>query len=323
MSRGLQPMPVADAICQPGRQLWWTLNGEARPSSDFVSSLAKFKRVNFVRSPSAVEILKGLADGYEDFLIRLEKTIGPQTMPYPDMWFEGVCPYNGFVRAGGIPAIAAAIRAHQYDGVIEPTTGRPVYANAFTVFLLLADGSIVRQPFQVTAILNKTGAIQDVEATELNPETGRLDKDIPDDERWEWAITVTMAAMWAIGLMNCRNVKTEEVQRVPTKTKKQRRERGKNLLSYSTIVLPNHSCSANGNGQPHTPPALHTVRGHFASYGPENKLFGKYTGTYWRPWHVRGNPDHGVVVSDYKLDPGLRSPPDEKAPAPAGPGRSL
>ena len=48
---------------------------------------------------------------------------------------------------------------------------------------------------------------------------------------------------------------------------------------------------------------LHTVRGHFAHYTADAPLFGKYVGTWWRPWHVRGNPDHGVVVSDYKLDP--------------------
>ena len=32
----------------------------------------------------------------------------------------------------------------------------------------------------------------------------------------------------------------------------------------------------------------HIVRGHFATYTDNNPLFGKYTGTYWRPSHARG-----------------------------------
>lgn len=31
----------------------------------------------------------------------------------------------------------------------------------------------------------------------------------------------------------------------------------------------------------------------------ERPLFGKYTGTYWWPWQVRGNADNGAVISKY------------------------
>lgn len=47
---------------------------------------------------------------------------------------------------------------------------------------------------------------------------------------------------------------------------------------------------------------LHLVRGHFATYGDHNKLFGKYTGTFWVPTHARGNAEIGEVVKSYDFD---------------------
>ncbi len=46
--------------------------------------------------------------------------------------------------------------------------------------------------------------------------------------------------------------------------------------------------------------ALHICRGHFATYTEEHPLFGKYVGTFFRPAHVRGQSEAGVVVKDYK-----------------------
>ncbi len=47
--------------------------------------------------------------------------------------------------------------------------------------------------------------------------------------------------------------------------------------------------------------ALHICRGHFATYSPEHPLFGKFTGTFWKPAHVRGSQEHGIVVKDYVI----------------------
>lgn len=46
--------------------------------------------------------------------------------------------------------------------------------------------------------------------------------------------------------------------------------------------------------------ALHICRGHFATYTEEHPLFGKYVGTFFRPSHVRGASEAGVIVKDYK-----------------------
>lgn len=49
--------------------------------------------------------------------------------------------------------------------------------------------------------------------------------------------------------------------------------------------------------------AMHICRGHFATYTAENPLFGKFTGNFWRPAHVRGAPEFGLVQKDYKVNP--------------------
>jgi hypothetical protein len=40
---------------------------------------------------------------------------------------------------------------------------------------------------------------------------------------------------------------------------------------------------------------------HFAHYTEEAPLFGKYTGTFYIPMHVRGRAEQGAVVKDYRV----------------------
>jgi hypothetical protein len=46
---------------------------------------------------------------------------------------------------------------------------------------------------------------------------------------------------------------------------------------------------------------LHLCRGHLKHYTEEKPLFGKYSGTFFIPAHVRGNKKNGVVIKNYKL----------------------
>lgn len=73
-------------------------------------------------------------------------------------------------------------------------------------------------------------------------------------------------------------------------------------VSYHTITLPggvSRRPSSTGRGS-EAEIAAHIVRGHFARYTPENPLFGRLVGTFWRPMHMRGNPEHGTVIKDYE-----------------------
>lgn len=48
---------------------------------------------------------------------------------------------------------------------------------------------------------------------------------------------------------------------------------------------------------------FHICRGSFAEYTAERPLFGKYTGRFWRPAHVKGSKEVGEVVKDYEVGP--------------------
>jgi len=47
--------------------------------------------------------------------------------------------------------------------------------------------------------------------------------------------------------------------------------------------------------------ALHICRGHFSHYTEDKPLFGKYSGQFWIPAHVRGTTESGQIVKDYKV----------------------
>jgi hypothetical protein len=46
---------------------------------------------------------------------------------------------------------------------------------------------------------------------------------------------------------------------------------------------------------------LHMVRGHYSTYSEDAPLFGRVTGTFWVPAHVRGTATEGVVSSEYRV----------------------
>jgi hypothetical protein len=230
----------------------------------------------------------------------LNDAVGPQTLPYDLMWFEGAWPNAEQWLGPDVEAVAVRVKT---GGAIYRDTGQPVppnTANSLDLFVLLKNGCIVRQPVLLLLHIDHAGMPTGVAMNGYS--ANRLcNAEVDNQDVIWWTLGMVLPAMWGIGLMNCRNVKTREIQRVPTRTKKQRRARNNGLLSYHTIVLPGvDSSGGDGNGSSGTT-RLHTVRGHFATYTPEAPLFGKLVGTYWKPWHLAGNPDRGVVESDYKL----------------------
>jgi hypothetical protein len=56
--------------------------------------------------------------------------------------------------------------------------------------------------------------------------------------------------------------------------------------------------------------ALHLCRGHFATYTQDKPLFGKLTGTFYVPAHLRGSGRAGVVLSDYEVRSATGDVPD-------------
>lgn len=112
----------------------------------------------------------------------------------------------------------------------------------------------------------------------------------------------------ALQLVNCRNVTTKSIGSVFARSGAQKR-RGEPVVKYQTIVLPGSQTGHHSMGRrlKQDVLALHKVRGHFKTFTVERPLLGQHVGTYWWGWQVRGNPDNGVVISDYQLRSGISS----------------
>jgi len=116
---------------------------------------------------------------------------------------------------------------------------------------------------------------------------------------------LSSTAIVAFSLAHCKNV--ELVERLPKRhEQREAKRRGEPILKYHEIVIDpgktKQVAIGAGSSRQDTPSrALHIARGHFATYTPDRPLFGKFTGTYWRPAHVRGSADLGAVKSTYKV----------------------
>ena len=114
--------------------------------------------------------------------------------------------------------------------------------------------------------------------------------------------SVGLTLAFTMGFMNCRNVSLDE--QLPSRHKRreaQRRNKPHPTTYYTLVIEPmRHVLRAEGGLEQHgLKKAVHICRGHFAHYSDDKPLFGKYTGSFWRPAHVRGSLDSGEIKKDY------------------------
>lgn len=105
-----------------------------------------------------------------------------------------------------------------------------------------------------------------------------------------------------LDLANCVNVQICE----PDRPRHQARRLARTGVAISEIHVKPISKSYKGKGTPMSADVpLHQVRGHFATYGEggRGKLFGRLTGRYFIPAHVRGSREHGQVEQTYIVEP--------------------
>ncbi len=128
----------------------------------------------------------------------------------------------------------------------------------------------------------------------------------PHKDRAELVPSVLMPVYFAISLLHCKNVATTD-HHVPPKVAAKRIRNGKPPgVTYKTLEIGPMKQILKTKGKSDEvglKKALHICRGHFATYTPERPLFGKITGTFWRPMHVRGSKAHGEIKKDYKINP--------------------
>lgn len=129
------------------------------------------------------------------------------------------------------------------------------------------------------------------------------------ESQFGFAEQMTNSDMFVAGLslsfMHCKNVELCPVEPNAGINKIRCRSGMQPFLRYHTINIEpmkmvlrtEGGVEANGLKK-----ALHICRGHFATYTKEKPLFGHFTGTVWKPCHVRGSSKHGVVLSDYNVN---------------------
>lgn len=119
-------------------------------------------------------------------------------------------------------------------------------------------------------------------------------------EQWDMANLVTLGA---INFMNCVNVELVEPQR-PRAVQRRMQRSGVRVSEIHVRPISKSYRGKSGATSPGVVP-LHSVRGHFAKYGPKYDralLFGKYEGRYWIPAHARGSSEHGEVEQTYVIE---------------------
>jgi hypothetical protein len=107
--------------------------------------------------------------------------------------------------------------------------------------------------------------------------------------------------LFAISLMHCKNVSSEEVV-PPEALNRARQRRGRReFLRYHTLrIAPmTRALETEGNAAGSgIRQALHLCRGHFKDYR-KSGLFGRHKGLFWWDDYARGSIEEGVVAKDY------------------------
>lgn len=133
--------------------------------------------------------------------------------------------------------------------------------------------------------------------------------DVPDKTEHNTLNAERGIAFLSLCFSHCKGTEIREHQ--PSRQVRRAAERtGKPVYTFHTIDIgPSTNAlrtegrvSENGLAR-----ALHICRGHFAHYTAEKPLFGKYTGTVYKPMHVRGSAEQGISAKDYRIHPAAQA----------------
>lgn len=113
------------------------------------------------------------------------------------------------------------------------------------------------------------------------------------------------AALYTLNLMNARNIATVDHEPDPADNAAYQRHFGVPMTTYKTLAIKpmGKRYERDGEQQQFDVMPLHIRRGNFAHYTEDAPLFGKYTGTFWRPATAVGDAKNGIRVKDYEVKP--------------------
>jgi hypothetical protein len=237
---------------------------------------------------------------------------GVMRLPFPEVWMEWTEQPEGD-EAESFSTVQWAVYAREYTAA--EVTSDPEWSGKAQ----LAPGTVTRVLFTAfnrfpdepkMVIVNEVFGGVDLDADGHGLEAFLLDDghygasaDPEVADLGEQATFATGIACQALGLINCRNVSTDDSHVINFKRTGTEKRRGipQRKIRYHTIVLPGGGSTYDKATGRHRASALHKVRGHTKTFTAERPLMGKHVGTYWWGWQVRGDAENGMVVSDYAI----------------------
>ncbi len=152
------------------------------------------------------------------------------------------------------------------------------------------DGLIARKP---TMLVHLAGDGYFFEAYPVHPNEAEI---VP------LSFSPYFTALFTLQLLNCRNVELIDNEPDATLSLAHEKRYGNPLTKFKTLrIMSTHKEREDKPQAQFDIMPLHIRRGNFAHYSDDAPLFGKYTGTFWRPATVVGNEKNGVVVKDYAV----------------------
>jgi len=234
-------------------------------------------------------------------------------------WFEWTYPYphplimdSGTTRASAMMACVMADREDRamLDHIAHFSAGRQILET------MAARTRWVINVYTVWLVETRTGR-----ELAFLPDVLRVD--VAADGHITWLATLSPAGieelaegttarvlgyaevpLTAICFAHCKGVAITDRQQARQQRRAAERAGRPPLVTYKTIdIAPVTRILREEGDVEHVgiKKALHICRGHFAHYTEDKPLFGKHTGTFYIPMHVRGTAERGAVVKDYRV----------------------
>lgn len=238
-----------------------------------------------------------------------DSMFGIVSPPYPSCWFEFT------YRDGANTAWLTGVLVTHFEctsRIIEKLLGSdPARKNEELTKHLKNTASIIRTAEYSQSVLNENR----ISATQFNTLTLLDAKGMAlltfmsggSPEEMKHVTYIHFIVLYALSLINCKNIVQTEKRQDRATRRRHEREFGVGPVTYKVLEIgpgtaaPQHSKAQ--TAEEHAK-AMHLCRGHWAHYGPEfgtGLLFGRVSGQFWIPQHVKGNAAKGIVVKDYKV----------------------
>lgn len=217
-------------------------------------------------------------------------------LPYPTTWIEGHEPDGSGTTGMMLTQFRGTFQSEYHEGFQA------------TIFFTRPRCVVVLEPY-ILQLEMRNGRLSNFRY--------RPGSTIPEPPSNARLFSHAGFVLFALGMVNARNVQIEHVVPQPKISRKFERKHDRPLVRYGKIILPAKTRAAVDIVQARKAAGetlpLHLRRGHTKTYTEERPLFGQHVGEFFWDWAVVGDPRAGINVNTYEV-----RPPDEPPASNAG-----